>query len=838
MAKNHTQLISPSTAGIILFLVLFLSGASSLIYQIIWIRKFGLVFGVHVFSMAAVLTAFMGGLALGALYFGKLVDRVKKRIKLFLILEMGIALFAILLPFTFKGLEILYREIAYLLNPGQYFLQIIRFFLAFLFLLFPVTLMGGTMPVIIRIFVDNLGDLGNKVSRLYAVNNLGAVAGGFLAGFIIIQKLGLDESGYLGASINLLNTLLVLFVISSKVSIMKGTGNREADATVVSVHNRKEILNPFVLKLILWVFAIEGFTTLAYEIIWSRILVDFSMDKTVYFSSVIIITFVFGLSLGSIMVSRILDRSRNLLALLAANQILIGILSLFLLLVFTWLAPVIYEHRSMFGTWIREAGREYLFFFLILLPPVTIMGITYPLVSKLVNDNIDKLGNRMGFLGFLDTIGSVLGSFIAGFIMIPFLGVVKSFVIIVLINLFLGLVLFTFHPAFRSGVKSLIVFSTLLIAGTLFTIMPKSPNTRTWWDNPGKRQWFDVNNYIGIRFFDEGAAGTVTVREYPDGLALNINGHNTAYATPKDLKVNRQLGYLPYILHPAPKRALVIGYGMGATVCSLVQDDMESVDVAEICSGVIRASGIFSKWNRDAIKHPKVKVYDDDGRSVVFKATEKYDIITSNAIHPRLSNNIYTRDFYKLCRQKLNDNGILCQWVPENWMTETEYKSLVKAFIDAFPHTTMWYINEYSTLLIGTKDSLKVNVETVVKKFYENETLRKDYAEFDIHTPYHLLGQYWMDDNDLKKYTEGSMANTDNLPKVEFSKVINIAPVPEVMEFLIEHKTDYTQVFFNLGKIGDKEEEMRLINEYSLAERYRMQSIVNVTRAYMKHVIK
>jgi spermidine synthase len=836
--KHGEKFMTALIVRILLYLVLFGSGVSALIYQIVWIRKFGLVFGVHVFSMATVLTAFMAGLALGAVYFGNLADRHKNPVRLFLILELGIGLFAVLFPFTFSGLEKVYSSIASAFSPGQYSLQLIRFLLAFIFLLIPTTLMGGTMPVIIKIFVDNLGDLGGRISKLYAVNNLGAVAGGFLAGFIMIRAIGLYPSGYLAAGINLVNVALVFLVVKSNISPAVRKAVMPEGSDVIHNQANTQKLPTNVMNLVLWVFAIEGFTTLAYEIIWSRILVDFSMDKTVYFSSVIIVGFVFGLGLGSLLVSRLLDRHRNLLAILGINQILIGLLSIFLLLAFTWIAPKISAHRSMFGTWIHEAGREYLFFFLILLPPVTLMGITYPLVSKLANNNIEKLGRKMGYLGFLDTIGSVLGSFVAGFLMVPFLGVVKSFVLVVLINLLLGIAIFLYHPFVKQKAKGGIIVCTIILAGFMFWIMPKSPNTRSWWDKPSDKPWFDANKYTGIRFFDEGAAGTVTVRDYPDGLALNINGYNTAYTTKKDLKVNRQLGYMPYLLHENPKRALVIGFGMGATVCSLNQEDMDHVDVAEICSGVIRAAHIFNAWNRDAIHQPKVRLFDDDGRSVVYMTDEKYDIITSNSIHPRLSNNIYTRDFYELCYKKLNDNGILCQWIPENWLTEVEYKSLVKAFVDAFPHSTMWYLNEYSTLLIGTKKTLKVDVNEIVRRYESNEILKRDYAEFDMVSPYEFLGQFWMSESDLQAYVMDSRVNTDNLPFVEFSRVINIAPVPNVMQDLIDHKTNYQDVFYNMGLAMDKEKEMSMIMNYSVAERYRMQSIVNVTKAYMKQFLR
>lgn len=350
-------------ARLILYLVLFGSGMSALIYQIIWIREFGLVFGVHVFSMATVLTAFMAGLALGAVYFGSLADRKTNPIILFLFLELGIGLFAVVFPFTFQSLSRIYDMIASSVSPDQYSLQLIRFILAFIYLLIPTTLMGGTMPVIIKIFVNNLGEIGGRISRLYAVNNLGAVVGGFLAGFFIIRWLGSNQSGYLAAAVNLLNVGLVFLVVRLKVRPSQYKNMSGSSVISNTAEKLSERLPGNIMTLVLWVFAIEGFTTLSYEIIWTRILIDFSIEKTVYFSTVIVISFVFGLSLGSFIVSRILDKHRNLLAFLGINQILIGLLSIFLLLVFTLIAPEISVRRSMFGTWLHEAGREYLFFF-------------------------------------------------------------------------------------------------------------------------------------------------------------------------------------------------------------------------------------------------------------------------------------------------------------------------------------------------------------------------------------------------------------------------------------------------------------------------------------------
>ena len=198
-----------------LFAVLFFSGVSALIYQIVWIRKFGLVFGVDVFTMATVLSAFMGGLALGSLIFGRLVDKVKSPLRLFMLLEFGIGLFAILFPFTFKGLINFYTPIIQKFGLSDYSGQIVKFIFSFAYLLIPTTLMGGTLPVIFKYFVKQLKNLGWHVSNLFAINNLGAVIGCFFAGFVLIKTFGLTTSLYIAACINLINAIIVFLVFKN-----------------------------------------------------------------------------------------------------------------------------------------------------------------------------------------------------------------------------------------------------------------------------------------------------------------------------------------------------------------------------------------------------------------------------------------------------------------------------------------------------------------------------------------------------------------------------------------------------------------------------------------------
>lgn len=774
---------------IILFTVLFLSGVSALIYQIVWIRRFGLVFGVDVFTMATVLSAFMGGLAIGSLIFGRLADKLKNPLTLFLILESGIGLFAILFPFTFKGLINLYTPIIQSPGISDYSGQVVKFIFSFIYLLIPTTLMGGTLPVIFKFFVKRLNNLGWHISSLFAINNLGAVIGCFLAGFILIKTFGITASLYIAASINLINAIVV-FVVSKRIPY----GNEEGQTEVIQTYLPDETnsLSKSMLKMVLWVFAIEGFATLAFEVIWTRIFIGFSFDKTTYFYSVIVLGFVFGLSLGSFLISKWIDTRKNLVTFLAVIEIVIGISSMLLLMLFSKLSLSLNLHRTVFDPWIKIIGKEYLIFFLILILPATLTGMVYPVVSKLYADNVGKLGRRMGMIGFLDTIGSVVGSFAAGFILIPLLGVVESFITIVALNIMMGIMLLFFNKTMQKRLKFIMLLSTVILSVLLFLKAP-AKKYFSWWDKSKNEPW--TNFVEKIPFYYEGTDATVTLRQYHNYMALNINGHNTAYTSLKDQIVNRMLGYVPYMVHPKPKKALVIGFGLGFTVESLIQNEIDTVDVAEICPGVIKSGLAMNTWNNAALKNPKVHTHLEDGRELLFKTKAKYDIITSNAVHPRLSNNIYTQDFYELCVSRMNKGGIMCQWATPNWMNEAEFKAQMKAFVNAFRYCQLWYINEYTIILIGSGEPIRINYNLISERFGDAK-VKEDLLNINMTEPFEFVSQFSMQKDMLMKYSQDGASNTDDFPIVEFSKTVNLAPDTSALQFIYDAPDIYEDIDF------------------------------------------
>jgi spermidine synthase len=716
----------------------------------------------------------------------------------------------------------------------------IRFLLAFIFLLIPTTLMGGTLPVIMKFFVRRMGELGTRVSHLYSINNLGAVAGGIAAGFFLIKNYGLMVSLYTGAGLNLLNALIA-FLVSRPYLGKYGTIEEEYIQTGMITRQTGNdkvvyILPAPIIRLVLWVFAIEGFTTLAYEVIWARIFIEFSFDKTIYFSSTIVVSFIFGLSLGSFIISKWIDRMKNLLSLLGFIETGIGFISVILLLVFSRIAPIISDKRSMLESWIHLAGREYTLFFIILSIPTTLMGFTYPIVSKLYNDNIKSIGNRMGLIGFMDTAGSILGSFVAGFILIPFLGVLNSFLITVIINIGIGLIILMTNPVFQARVKWLYAGAIIIASGLLYTLIPEG-QYYTWWDQLEYKSTFFGQHYDRIIFYEEGVAANVSIRHYPysnDFLGLNIDGHNTAYTTAKDRRVNGLLGYLPYLLHPDPHNALVVGFGMGVTAHSLILPEIAEIDVAEIIPGVIRAAPYFAEWNHNVLENPKVKVYLEDGRSLIYMTEKKYDIITTNSIHPRLSNNIYTKDFYRICYNKLAEDGLCCQWIPQNWLTHEEYISLIKAFTEVFPFSQMWYINEYSTILMGSGKEINMDYSAIARKFERNKMLRMELTGVGIPTPEALLAQYIFGGDELEVLCQGFPVNTDNNPLVEFSRVINIAPDTVIMQKIIDSQPEFDKLVVNIP--GDRVAQQRVIQSIYSHQEYLKKTVGSVIVAVKRFI--
>ncbi len=768
------------------WLIFILSGASALIYEVIWMRQLTLVFGSTVFATSTVLTAFMAGLALGSYYFGRKIDETKMSpLKLYAILELGIGGFCIVWPLLLSVLTVSYVLIYRNITTEFYTLSIIRFILTFGILLIPSTLMGGTLPALTRFFVKRLEQLGTNIGILYALNTFGAVIGTIAAGFILIEALGITWSLRVAIIINIC-VAVVAWVLALQ------THKIEEDEEITTAHETTDADEPTEQPqriqigtwniqektLVLAAIGISGFCALAYEVLWTRILVFF-LGSTTYAFATMLAAFLFGIALGSMIFSRWVDRIRRPLIAFGIVQLGIGLFALLLLPAFESLYGITYALQSTFG-----GSRFWTFFscFLVMSLPTFLMGASFPLVTKIYTGNTRQLGRSIGNVYAVNTVGSILGAFCAGFILIPLLNIRPSIILAVMLNTTIGflLVMTGWQTAKAQntttakqvtqgigiGVPILnIGFAVILLLTLNQPLFLKSTIFKT--QRPGDTV---------VDYKEEIDATVTTLKDKEDIYRLYVDANQAADASRWDSPSHRVIAHLPLLLHPNPKRALVVGFGMGLTSYSITQHGVQ-VDAIELSKGVISAA-------REHFAHVNGNIFDsrlfnysiNDGRNHILTTEKEYDMISTGIIHPLVSagsSNIYTADFYHLCKKILTEDGVMCQWVPLHRLPEAHFKMIVRTFKHVFPETTLWY--KYTpdfVILIGTREPLTINYKDFIARSKQSG-IQQGLAADDL-DGLSLLDSFMMGPDEVLKYAGRGPIHTDDRPRLEFFKATDL----------------------------------------------------------------
>jgi spermidine synthase len=423
-----TSNIRTYTVDSLILMLFFLSGTCGLIYEVTWAKMLTWSFGSTVFATSTVLVAFMGGLGLGSLVFGRLVDSYSDRsLEVYAILQAGIGLFAFAVPFLLGGLDRIYDHVYQSFRSSFYLFSLIRFTLSLTILIIPTTLMGGTLPVISRAFVRSIGRAGSKVGLLYFVNTLGAVAGAIAAGFFLIERVGSKETTFIAGLLN--------FFIAGTVMLMSRQLHVHRKVQAFAYDQKGQEMSKHVLAsttglsmvyLALLIYTLSGFCALGYEVLWTRVLVFF-LGSSTYAFTIILATFLLGLALGSLFAARFVQK-KNLFLMLGAIEISIGLFGMLSLLILVRLDSFSTSLYSFFSRleWWKLTMIRFIQSFLILLVPTFLMGMAFPVVIKICSNSIARLGRSLGNLCALNTFGAAVGSFAAGFILIPVFGLQKS----------------------------------------------------------------------------------------------------------------------------------------------------------------------------------------------------------------------------------------------------------------------------------------------------------------------------------------------------------------------------------------------------------------------------
>ncbi|HIE25664.1 TPA: tetratricopeptide repeat protein [Candidatus Poribacteria bacterium] len=782
-----------------ILIIFFASGATGLIYEVIWTRMLILVFGSTVFAVTTVLTSFMAGLALGSFYFGRRADAQARPLRIYAYLEIGIGIFALIFPIILILLNGVYVGIHRQIHASFYPLSLIRFVLSFLVLLVPTTLMGATLPIISKFFVLRFENLGWDVGRLYSLNTFGAVVGTIAAGFFLVKWFGVDWTLRFSAVINLIIAGIAMLLDKQKMEEwtdgrMEGTHPSIRPSNIPSSD-----LPPLIIRLALWTFAVSGFCALAYEVLWTRILVFF-LGHTTYAFATMLSAFLFGIAAGSFIFAKIADlpylreKIQHQVSILGVVQISIGLSAIVLLPAFSELYAI------RVGL---PAGRFWSFIscLVVMILPTTLMGASFPLVTRIYTLNLNQLGRSIGNVYSINTLGSIFGSFAAGFILIPLIGIQKSVILIASVNAIMGCLLIALNPQankqFRlSGIISavlIIIFSNLFMP-TDKPIVLKSAIFKI--QNPGGK----------LLSYEEGVDASVTAMVDADDVRrLYVDTNQAAEDSRWDSPSHRVIAHLPLLIHPRPKRALIVGFGMGVTSYSATQHGV-TVDAVEISPGVVNANRYFTHVNGDVLKNPLVNLTVDDGRNYILTTENRYDMISTGIIHPLVSSgssSIYSEDFYELCKRILTNDGIMCQWVPLHRLPEEYYKMIIRTFIKVFPHTTLWYkFTPDFSILIGTPERLRIDFSNFIARA-QIPSVRKGLARDDLDSM-SLLDSFMMSEETVRKYVGEGPIHTDDRPRLEFFGAIPPDTTSQNIRSMVRFRESVKPFLINVGETPEE----------------------------------
>lgn len=765
-----TSLARTRSLSALILLAFTLSGFAGLAYELVWTKKLSLIFGVSSGAITTVLAAFMGGLALGSALLGRRADRSRRPLFLYGALELGIGVSAYLIPYLFDAVNAAYIALARALPYQTATFVALRYLLCFAALLAPTVLMGGTLPVMSRAWVREKERIGEGVGLLYGVNTMGGVLGTIATGFVLLGTLGAADTTRVAVALNLVIGVACMWLArglpesateperaasGAEVSAPR-RGRRSRAARRGQAHEplAGEALSPAGQRLLLVGYALAGATSLAYEVLWTRVLVYFT-SQTIYAFSTILACFLIGLAVGSFVFARPADRLRDRLTAFGLIELGIGISASYLLLMIGRLVSLSRAVQAIAGG--GEAPPKFAVAFALMLAPTLLMGAVTPLVIRAYADRVERLGGRLGALYAANTVGCVAGSVAAGFGLLAWLGAQRGVLAVAVANVALGLVALGWGQWRRSAKLLVGVAGAAALLGGM---------SLSWHPRPPILYWSDfMNLHLEVLYYHEGSEASLAVMANPAGRReLNLNGDTTAAADYDDVVVHKMLGHLPMLLTRNPRKALVIGFGLGSTAWAISQYPVERVDCVELVPAEREAAKYFESENKGVLDRPNFRFVAQDGRNFLLTTRERYDVISFNAINPSFSPYLYTREFYALCRQRLNPGGVVCAWVPTNM---GRFDTLAATFRAVFPHVTLWYCNAFHAVLIATPETLKVDVRDWAAKMARPE-VKRDLAEVQLDDAARMLSTLLLDERALPDYTASAQVNRDDLPYVEF----------------------------------------------------------------------
>src|SRR3989454_2418476 len=771
-------------------LLFFLSGATGLVYELLWVRLLYQAFGSTLESVTTVVAAYMGGLGLGAWLLGRRGDRHPRPAALYGRVEIAIGVFGLVSPFVLALAHRIYVSAAGALGLGGGASVALRFALAALVLLVPTTLMGGTLPVLTRAFMGTERDrLKPSLGWLYGINTLGAVAGTALAGFFLIEYVGIRASLWATAAGNLGLGAAALALARPlepvPVPALAADGPVAPVAPVAPAAEAGRTLRRVGLGLL----GVTAFAALLHEIAWTRVLVMIVGGSTYAFTLVLLV-FLLGIGLGSALVARRAAASETAAdAALAQGVTAAGAALLF---AFFSLLPryiiAVFQAQS-WGAAQRLAALGLVIGGVVLVPAIG-MGMTFPLLTDLVAPGGSARGEDVGRAYALNTVGSIAGAVLTGFVLVVTFGtdLTLRLGLVVSAAAALGLAALAArgvaersdqHRQLRARVLGAGVLAS---AGLVAALGAPRWSTRLIDLGPAiyAREPMDraaVETFLGHRgarqlAYREGRNATVSVWESGPGRSLKVNGKADA-SDHGDMDTEIMLGLAPVAARPQATTALVIGYGSGVTARLLADvPGMQRVRIVEIEPAVLAMSRFFEHVNDTVLARPGVSAVVDDARSALQLDRERYDVISSEPSNIWLAGvaTLYTPEFYRLVRRRLADDGVFCQWVQLYQVPVPVVAGVVRNIRTVFPHVEVWFSSPGDILIVGSLKPLMYDAAWLGRLVGPGGALgglAREYLAVDA--PEQYFGHLLLDSIGAARLVErATIVHRDDRPRLEF----------------------------------------------------------------------
>ena len=753
----------------------FLTGFSGLLYEVLWTRELTVVFGNTVAATSTVLAAYMGGLALGSFIFGRIADRVRKPLLLYGALEAIVAASALLFPLVLHAsvplLQGLYR------SGHVNLLYSVRFLIAFLFLFIPTGAMGGSLPALGRLLA-RVESAGRILSFLYGVNTLGATLGTFCAGFWIIPAMGL--SGALWTAVALNVAVAVASVLVSRWTppleqpVQASTQGREA-------RSGGDPGDRLIFRLTLSAFLVSGALALALEVLWTRSLL-LVFGSTVYSFTAMLGVFLGGLALGSAVFGLFVNRFEKPLWALGLVEGGIALVTLISISRVNGLPSAFLDGLIAHGfTWDSYMVQKLLIAAGILLPVSFLFGATFPIVARIEVSREDRIGSQVGLLYAFNTVGAIAGSLLAGFVLLPALGLQRSLTLVALLALALGVLLLLVRPRGTPLLPRLAGGALLAALGIGAALaLPKWDEKilsagvyfrpRTYLSPDGKKNVMDqVLGDLTVLKYLEGVTETGAVVETPVSRMFLVDGKVEAATDYVDMRLQRLMGHLPMLFAPRLGKVINIGLGCGITLGSLKVHPAQEIHCAELEPRILDTARYFAEQNHHVLDDGRLKVIINDGRNHLLLTGEKYDVITSDPFEPLVGGaaSLYTEDHFRNGKARLTESGIFCQYLPMYQLSPADFQMIIRSFCRVFPHVSLWYTG-IDTILLGSVEPHTTDVATLRQRM-ALPGVRESLEEVGCSDPVQLLQNFVMDPTKVAEVSGAGPVNTDGHPYIEFS---------------------------------------------------------------------